>query len=78
MALVEWDHLKKANASWFRHWYIAMYFAGIAFLVFITGVIHAFFPPLFGFLPYRLAKEITDGTEKTFPACIVDEETENE
>jgi hypothetical protein len=37
------------------------------------GVIHAIFPFMFGFTPYRLAKKITDGTEKNFPACIIDE-----
>ena len=28
---------------------------------------------MFGFLPYKLAKKITDGTEKNFPACIVEQ-----
>tara|TARA_B100000927_G_scaffold271222_1_gene248017 strand:- start:1486 stop:1719 length:234 start_codon:yes stop_codon:yes gene_type:complete len=70
--MFEWDHLTKAGASWFRHFYMAMYYSGIAFLVGIFGVIHAIFPPAFGFLPYRLAKKITDGAEKNFPACIID------
>ena len=41
-------------------------------MVAIFGIIHAFIPPLFGFLPYRLAKKITDGAETNFPACVVD------
>ena len=71
--LVELDHLKKAEASWFKHWYMALYYSGIAFLVGIFGVIHAFIPPLFGFLPYKLAKKITDGTEKNFPGCLIED-----
>lgn len=70
--MLEWDHLKKAEANWFKHWYLAMYYSGIALLVAIFGIIHAFIPPLFGFLPYRLAKKITDGAETNFPACVVD------
>ena len=45
--LVELDHLKKAEASWFTHWYMALYYSGIAFLVGIFGIIHAFIPQLF-------------------------------
>ena len=71
--LVELDHLKKAEASWFTHWYMALYYSGIAFLVGIFGVIHAFIPQLFGFLPYKLAKKITDGTEKNFPGCLIED-----
>ena len=43
-----------------------MYFNILALLVFITGTIHAIFPFLFAFTPYKLAKKITDGTEKHF------------
>ena len=70
--MLEWDHLKKAEANWFKHWYLAMYYSVIALVVAVLGTIHAFFPPLFGFLPYRLAKKITDGAEQNFPACVVD------
>ena len=49
-----------------------MDFNGIGLLMVITGIIHAFFPQLFGFLPYKLAKKITDGTEKNFPGCLKD------
>ena len=72
--LVELDHLKKAESSWFRHFYLAVYFSGIAFLAGIFGLIHAFIPQLFGFLPYKLCKKITDGTEKNFPGCLIDDE----
>jgi hypothetical protein len=70
--MFEWDHLSKAGASWFKHFYIAVYYAGIAFLVGILGLIHAVFPFMFGFLPYKLAKKITDGTEKNFPECVAE------
>jgi uncharacterized iron-regulated membrane protein len=40
--MLEWDHLKKAEANWFKHWYLAMYYSGIALLVAIFGIIHAF------------------------------------
>ena len=70
--MLEWDPLKKAEANWFKHWYLAMYYSGIALLVAVFGIIHAFII-LFGFLPYRLAKKITDGAEQNFPAsCVVD------
>ena len=62
--LLELDHLQKAEASWFRHWYMALYFASIAIVAGLIGIIHAFIPQLFGFLPYKLCKKITDGTEK--------------
>lgn len=64
MNILDNDHLKKTKSSYFRHFKYAMYFNMIALLVFITGTIHAFLPMLFPYLPYELAKRITDGTEK--------------
>lgn len=64
--MIEWNHLKKIKTGYFKHFYYAMYFNILALLVFITGTIHAIFPPLFAFTPYKLAKKITDGTEKHF------------
>ena len=52
---------------------MALYYSGIAILSGLLGIIHAFIPPLFGFLPYKLAKKITDGTEKNFPGCLIDD-----
>ena len=66
MKMFDFKHLQKAGATYFEHLFYAVYFSCIALLVFITGVIHAFFPFMFGFLPYKLAKKITDGTEKNF------------
>ena len=63
---MDFNHLKKANAGYFKHFFLAMYFNCIALLVFITGTIHAIFPFMFAFTPYNLAKKITDGTEKHF------------
>ena len=63
---MDWNHLKKANTGYFKHFFYAMYFTSIALLVFITGTIHAIFPFIFPFTPYKLAKKITDGTEKHF------------
>lgn len=60
------QHLKRVGSGYFKHMYYAMYFNMLALLVFITGTIHAFFPFLFAFTPYKLAKKITDGTERTF------------
>ena len=64
--VIDFNHLKNANTNYFKHLYIAMYFNMLALLVFITGTIHAIFPFLFAFTPYKLTKKITDGTEKHF------------
>ena len=66
MKLFDFKHLDKAGSSYFEHLFVALWFALIAIGVAITGVIHAIFPFMFGFLPYRLAKKITDGSEKNF------------
>lgn len=63
---MDWKHLNKANTGYFKHFFYAMYYNLLALLVFITGTIHAIFPFLFAFTPYKLAKKITDGTEKHF------------
>lgn len=63
---LDFKHLKKANTDYFTHLWYAMYFNILALLVFITGIIHAVFPFLFPYTPYKLAKKITDGTEKHF------------
>ncbi len=75
--LLEIDHLKKANANYFKHGAIAIPYSFLGLAVFIMGVVHAIFPFMFGFTPYRLAKKITDGTEKNFPACIIEKDTNN-
>ena len=64
--MIEWNHLKKVQSNYFKHFFYAMYFNILALLVFITGTILAIFPCLFAFTPYKLAKKITDGTEKHF------------
>jgi hypothetical protein len=66
MKIFDFKHLQKAGANYFQHLIVALWFSLIALLVAITGAIHAIFPFMFGFLPYRLAKRITDGTEKNF------------
>ena len=63
---MDFKHLQKANTGYFKHLVYAMYFNFIALLVFITGTIHAIFPFVFEYTPYKLAKIITDGTEKHF------------
>jgi ABC-type long-subunit fatty acid transport system fused permease/ATPase subunit len=63
---MDFNHLKKVQSNYFKHFIYAMYFNVLALLVFTTGTIHAIFPPLFAFAPYNLAKKITDGTEKHF------------
>lgn len=67
---LEWNHLQKANTNYFKHWAIAVAYSFLGLAVFVMGLIHAFFPFMFGFTPYKLAKKITDGTEKNFPACV--------
>lgn len=62
----DFKHLKKARSGYFRHLSYAMYYNFLALLVFITGTIHAFLPWVFAFTPYKLAKKITDGTERNF------------
>ena len=66
MKIIDFNHLKDVGSSYFRHLFIATYFNILALLVFITGTIHSIFPFLFPLLPYKLAKKITDGTEKFF------------
>ena len=60
MKLFDWNHLTKARTNYFFHLVSALYYS------FVMGLIHAVFPFLFGFMPYQLAKKITDGTEKYF------------
>lgn len=64
MNILDIDHLKKTKSSYFKHFRYAMYFNILALLVFIIGTIHAFLPILFPYLPYELAKKITNGTER--------------
>lgn len=66
--MIDYDpkHLKKAGTNYFKHFVFANYFNLLALLVFVTGVIHSIFPFVFAFTPYRLAKKITDGTERIF------------
>jgi hypothetical protein len=63
---LDFNHLKKAKTTYWKHLAYAMYYNWLALLVFITGMIHAIFPFLFPFTPYKLAKKITDGTERNF------------
>lgn len=64
--MIDWHHLKKANTNYFAHMIVAMYYSFLGLSVFILGILHAVFPFLFGFTPYKIAKKITDGTEKNF------------
>ena len=64
--LIDFNHLKEVNSSYFRHFFIALYFVSLLFAAAITGFIHAIFPFIFPFTPYQLAKKVTDGTEKYF------------
>jgi len=63
---VDVNHLQTIKCGYFRHCYMAMYFNFLLFVAVITGTIHAFFPFLFPFTPYKLAKKVTDGTEQYF------------
>ena len=63
-------HLKKINSSWIKHFLYSSYYNLLALLIFFTGVIHSFFPWIFAFTPYKLAKKIVDGTEKQFSSDI--------
>lgn len=62
----DWNHLKKVKANYFQHAWYAMYFNFLALLVFITGFIHAIFPFVFAFTPYKISKKIVAETEKHF------------
>lgn len=62
----DFQHLKKVKAGYFKHFLLANYYNFLALLIFITGVIHSILPFMFAFTPYKLAKKITDGTEKNF------------
>ena len=64
MSILDFKHLQKTRSNYGKHFYYAMYYNFLALMVFITGMIHALIPFLFPYLPYELAKKITDGTEK--------------
>ena len=66
MKLIDWKHLKKAQTNYFFHASMAIYYSFLGLLIFVMGLLHAVFPFLFGFTPYKIAKKITDGTEKYF------------
>lgn len=66
MKLFDWNHLEKAKTNYFFHLIAALYYSFLGLLICIMGLIHAVFPFVFEFTPYRLAKKITDGTEKYF------------
>ena len=66
MSILDFKHLQKTRSNYRKHFYYAMYYNFLALMVFITGIIHALIPFLFPYLPYELAKKITDGTEKNF------------
>lgn len=63
---INFNHLKEINTGYFHHLTIAIYYSTLVLVSAITGYIHAFFPFLFPFLPYILAKKATEGTEKYF------------
>ena len=62
----DWNHLKKIKSDYFTHGFMAMKFNMMLFVAAILGTIHAFFPFLFAFTPYKLAKKVVDDTEKYF------------
>jgi len=63
---INFNHLKEINSGYFNHLIMAIYYSTLVLASAILGYIHAFFPFLFPFLPYLLAKKATDGTEKYF------------
>ncbi|MBR20486.1 MAG: hypothetical protein CMA64_10150 [Euryarchaeota archaeon] len=63
---IDLKHLKKIKSGYFKHFAYATYYNFLALLVFITGTIHSIFPFMFALTPYKLAKMITDGTERNF------------
>lgn len=63
---LDFNHLKEVKSDYFSHLFIALFFVFITFISAITGLIHAFFPFLFPFTPYLLAKKVVNGTEKYF------------
>lgn len=64
--LLDFKHLKKAGAGYFKHLAYATYYNILALGILVTGIIHSFIPWLFPFTPYNLAKRIVDGTERNF------------
>ena len=66
MKLFDWHHLEKAKTNYFFHGAAALYYSFLGLLICLMGLTHAVFPFLFGFTPYKIAKKITDGTEKYF------------
>ena len=62
----DWHHIKKIKSDYFTHFYIAMKFNFILLIAVIAGTVHAFFPFIFAFTPYRLAKLVVKETEEYF------------
>lgn len=59
-------HLKLAKTNFFTHFLYATALNFYSLGIFITGTIHAFFPFLFEYTPYNIAKKICEITEKNF------------
>lgn len=59
-------HLIDAKVGYFKHFAYATALNFYSLLIFITGTIHAFFPFLFEYTPYKIAKKIVEITEKNF------------
>ena len=64
--MIDWNHLKKANTDYFTHLIFAVGYSFLGLGIFVMGILHALFPFMFGFTPYKIAKIITTGTEKNF------------
>ena len=64
--LIDFNHLKNINTTYFKHLYMALYLSSLVFLSAIVGFIHAFIPFLFPLAPYHLAKKAIEDAEKYF------------
>ena len=62
--LFDLNHLKSLHTGYWKHFIFGMQCNFLAFLAFITGMIHTIFPPLFPFLPAILIDKIAKKMEK--------------
>lgn len=63
---MDFNHLREVKSGYFKHCAIAMWFNFLLLIAVITGTVHALFPFLFPYTPYKLAKRVVDGTERYF------------
>ncbi len=56
--IIDTDHLKKLNTSYWNHFRYALYFSLLSILAGVVGLIHTVLPFLFPFTPIKIIDKI--------------------